>query len=177
MRTVTFGVANSLDNFIARHDNSVDWLLWGKEAAEVTRDYWKTIDTVVMGRKTYDIARQKGAKGDSGIKTYVFSRTLPRSPNEGVEIIAEDAAVFVRKLKRQMGKDICVMGGGEIVTALLQAHLIDEVALNIHPVLLGAGIPLFRPMTSEIELERQECTPFANGCVFLRYRVRPSRKR
>ena len=52
MREVTFGGANSLDNYLARTDHAVDWLRWGDEAAAVMADYWKTIDTVLMGRKT-----------------------------------------------------------------------------------------------------------------------------
>ena len=77
MRKVTFGGACSLDNFIARKDDAVDWLLWNKEAGEIMRDYWKTIDTIVMGRRTYEVAARSGSKGGySGVKTYVFSRTL-----------------------------------------------------------------------------------------------------
>src|SRR5262249_2313984 len=114
MRHVTFGVANSLDNFIARTDHAVDWLLWGEEVASVTADFWKTIDTVVMGRKTYEVALKSGTKSYPGVKNYVFSRTMRESPDEKVEIISEDAAGFVRKLKRRKGKGICVMGGGEL---------------------------------------------------------------
>src|SRR6516162_2804598 len=127
MRYVTFGVANSLDNFIARTNHAVDWLLWGKEAAAVTREYWKTIDTVVMGRKTYEVALKSGTASYPGVKNYVFSRTLHESPDGKVEIVAEDAAHFLRKLKKREGKGICVMGGGELVKPLLDADLIDEI--------------------------------------------------
>src|SRR5215213_6239928 len=82
MRKVTFGGANSLDNYIARKDDSFDWIMHGKEAAEYLKDYWKTIDTVLMGRKTYEVAL-KMSKGQSnpypGVKSYVFSRTLKES--------------------------------------------------------------------------------------------------
>ena len=63
MRKVTFGGANSLDNFIARKDDAVDWLMWSNEAAAVMTDYWKTIDTIVMGRKTYEVALRMGGWG------------------------------------------------------------------------------------------------------------------
>jgi hypothetical protein len=71
MRKVTFGGANSLDNHIARKDDAVDWLMWSNEAAAVMTDYWKTIDTIVMGRKTYDVALRMGAGGgaDAGMMT------------------------------------------------------------------------------------------------------------
>jgi dihydrofolate reductase len=175
MRKVTFGGANSLDNYIARKDDAVDWLLWGKEAESYMTAFWKTIDTVLMGRKTYEVAMRNskgGANPYPDIKSYVFSRTLKTSADPGVEIIAEDAAGFVKKLKSQTGKDICVMGGGDFAKTLFEASLIDEIGFNIHPVLLGAGVPLFHEMKRQIDLELLACKPFKNGCVLVTYRVK-----
>jgi dihydrofolate reductase len=172
VRLVTFGVANSLDNYIARTDHGVDWLLWGKEAAAVTAEFWKTIDTVVMGRKTYEVALKSGTTSYPGVANYVLSRTLRESPDANVEVIAEDAADFIRRLKNQPGKGICVLGGGEVAQALFEADLIDEIGLNIHPVLLGAGIPLFLPLKRQLDLELVECRPFTNDCVLVRYRLK-----
>jgi len=173
MRKVTFGGANSLDAYFARTDDTVDWLMWGEEVAAITAAFWKTIDTVVMGRRTYEVALRMGGASYSGeVKTYVFSRTLQASPDTKVEIIGEDAAEFVRRLKQQEGKDICVMGGGLLAKSLFEADLIDEIGLNIHPVLLGSGIPLFHQMSHQIDLELLECRPFKNGCVFVSYRVK-----
>jgi dihydrofolate reductase len=173
VRKLTFGGANSLDNYLARADHAVDWLLWGEEAAAVTADYWRTIDTVLMGRKTYEVAARSGqAGGYPGVKTYVFSRTLRDDPGAGVTLVRDDAAGFVRRLKGQDGKGICLMGGGELARALFEAGLIDEVGFNIHPVLLGSGVPLFHPMSRQIDLELLECRPFKNDCVYVRYRVK-----
>jgi dihydrofolate reductase len=182
MRKVTFGGANSLDNYFARKDDSVDWLKWSNEAAEVMKDFWKTIDTVVMGRRTYEVALRMGA-GDGnpypGVKSYVFSRTIKAKPGSGVEIISEDAAEFVRKLKNEDGKDICVMGGGLFAKSLFEADLIDEIGFNIHPVLLGSGIPLFHEMNHQINLELLDCKPFKNGTILVSYKVEhePEKKR
>lgn len=175
MRKVTFGGANSLDNFIARPDGAVDWLLWSDEVSEIVAEFWPTIDTVVMGRKTYEAARQHGGGGGNpykGLTTYVFSRTLGADETVGVEVIREDAAEFVRRLKDQAGKGICVMGGGELARSLFEAGLIDEVGLNIHPVLLGGGVPLFHGMTRQIDLELLNSRTLKNGCVSLTYRVK-----
>jgi dihydrofolate reductase len=172
VRKVTFGGANSLDNYLARPDHAVDWLLWGEEAAAYTAEYWKTIDTVLMGRKTYEVALRSGHGGASpGVKTYVFSRTLKEAP-DGATVVGTDAAEFVRGLKGQDGKDICLMGGGELARGLFEAGLIDEIGFNIHPVLLGAGVPLFHPMSRQIDLELRECRAFKNGCVLVTYRVK-----
>jgi dihydrofolate reductase len=173
MRKVTFGGANSLDNYIARPDHAVDWLMWGEEAAAVMADYWKTIDTVLMGRKTYEVAARSGqGAAYPGMKNYVFSRTLPDDSGEGVTFVRGEAVAIVRNLKQKKGKDICLMGGGELARSLFEADLIDEVGFNIHPVLLGSGIPLFHQMNRQIDLELQECRTFQNGCVYVRYRVK-----
>jgi dihydrofolate reductase len=173
VRKVTFGGANSLDNYLARPDHAVDWLMWGDEAAAVMADYWKTIDAILMGRKTYEVALRSGqGAGYPGLTTYVFSRTLPAGSHGGATIISADAVEFVRDLKRQDGKDICLMGGGELARPLFEAELIDEIGFNIHPVLLGSGIPLFHPMSRQIDLELRECRAFKNGCVLVSYRVK-----
>jgi dihydrofolate reductase len=172
MRKVTFGGANSLDNYFARKDDAVDWLLWGDEVRSITATFWKTVDTVVMGRRTYEVALRFGTTSYPGVKNYVFSRTLKASVDQKVEIISEDAAQFVRKLKNQEGKDICVMGGGLLAKSLFEANLIDEIGLNIHPVLLGSGIPLFHEISHQLDLELLDCKQFKNGCVFVSYRVK-----
>ena len=182
MRKVTFGGANSLDNYFARDDGSVDWLMWSDEAAEIMKDYWSTIDTMVMGRKTWDFAggsapkTKKKTKEASdlyrGITTYVFSRTLEPGESAGAIIRNDDPGEFVRELKQQPGKGILIMGGGELARDLFEAGVIDEIGFNIHPTLLGSGVPLFHKMKRQIDLELIECRPFKNGCVYVLYRVK-----
>ena len=174
MRKITFGGANSLDNYFARKDHSVDWLMWSDELAAFMKDYWATIDTILMGRRTYEVAmkQMKGKNPYPGIKSYVFSRTLKPKKSKSLEIVGEDAVKFVRKLKNEKGKDICLMGGGDFAKTLFEADLVDEVGFNIHPVLLGSGIPIFYEMKRQIDLELIECTRFKNGCVLVKYRVK-----
>jgi dihydrofolate reductase len=171
MRTVTFGVGNSLDNFIARIDHSVDWLNWDDEVAAVSSEFMKSVDTIVMGRKTYEAAVANGTTSYAGFRNVVFSRTIREAPDENVEIVSEDACDFVRELRKSDGKGICVMGGGELARSLFEADLIDELGLNIHPVLLGTGVPLFLPMSRQVNLELFESRTFKNGGVLVRYRV------
>ena len=112
MRKVTFGGASSLDNFFARNDGSVDWLMWSDEVTELMNDFWPRIDCIVMGRKTYEVALKmnppkegKSVANPYGeMQTYVFSRTLTPGEQNGVEIVAGDAGEFVRRLKEQDGK-------------------------------------------------------------------------
>ncbi len=102
---------------------------------------------------------------------------MKKSPNKNVKIISEDVAKFVRKLKREKGKGICVMGGGLLAKPLFEADLIDEVGFNIHPVLLGSGIPVFHQMKRQIDLELIECKTLKNGCVAVTYRVKHRKAR
>lgn len=171
MRTVTFGCANSLDNFIARPDGAVDWLRWSSEAGALMEELWRTIDTVVMGRKTYEAAVAAGMPAYPGVRSYVVSRTLRQEAHPAVTIVASDGAEFVRGLKAEEGGGICVMGGGVLGHSLLEAGLIDEIGANIHPVLLGAGVPLFHPQRRQVDLELRECRVLPGGCVYVLYRV------
>ena len=123
MRKVTFGVANSLDNYIARKDGAIDWLLWSDEASAIMADSWKTIDTIVMGRRTYEFALSAGMPTMAGVKTYVLSRALKQRTDDKVEIISEDAVEFVGKLKQESGKDIFIMSGGLLAKPLFEARL------------------------------------------------------
>jgi dihydrofolate reductase len=174
MRKVTFGVANSLDNYIARKDGAIDWILAGEETASATTEFWKTIDTVVIGRKTYEPVLKSGTPFPTfpGVKNYVLSRRLKKGSDENVEIIGEDAIEFVRKLKTQEGKDIFLMSGGVLAKPLFEANLVDEVRVNIHPLLLGSGIPLFHEIGHQIDLELMHSKSFKIGCVSITYPVK-----
>ena len=97
---------------------------------------------------------------------------MKASRDDAVEIVSGDAVSFVRKLKSEEGKDIFVMGGGLFAKTLFEAQLIDEIGFNIHPVLLGTGIPLFHEMKRQINLELLDCKPFKNGTVLVTYRVK-----
>lgn len=175
MRTVTFGCANSLDNYVARADHAIDWLMWSPEVSRHVSTFWKSIDTVVMGRKTYEVVRKSGTPAYPGVRNYVFSRTLQPQATDPVEIVAEDPVVFLNRLKRRRGKGICVMGGGQLGHALLAGGMIDELGVNIHPVLLGAGVPLFHPLPHQVNLELRVAKRLKTGCVYLLYRVKRRR--
>jgi dihydrofolate reductase len=184
MRIVSYGAACSLDGFIAGADGSIDWLHFSKDAQDIMAAYWKSIDLMVMGRKTWDVslAMQGGAsrkkkkaparRPDEKITTYVFSRTLSEIDQPGVRLVSSDPGAFVRDLKSTAGKGICVMGGGELAQSLFEAAVIDEVGLNVHPVLLGAGVPLFRNAGRRIQLALKESRVLDGGCVYSNYSVR-----
>ena len=124
MRKVTYGGANSADNFITGPDEDVGWLRMTSDVQEIIKESWKGVDTMLMGRKTFEFGQKMGGgPAMKGIKSYVFSRTLKSVP-EGVELVRADAVEFVREIKSGEGGDILVMGGGELGTALIEGGLV-----------------------------------------------------
>jgi dihydrofolate reductase len=169
-RKVVFGGAVSLDFYFAGPDEAIDWLRWSDDSAAVSAASWKGVDTMLMGRRPS--SSRKGGRRHRGR----WRRSGPASSREpstevpaGAELVSEDAADFVGRLKASEGGGILVMGGGELGSALIEAGLVDEIGLNVHPVLLGGGIPAFRPMGRRVELELIEARAMAKGCVLLRY--------
>lgn len=178
MRKIVFGGACSLDGYFAREDGAVDWLRWSDDVQKIMAEMWPRFDVMVMGRKTWEHAQKQFSAEDlekarslhSGMKEYVFSRTLPAGETKGYEIVNSDAGEFVRQLKNQPGKDIMVMGGGELGSALIDAGVVDEIGFNIQPVLLGSGIPVWHKMR-QVDLELIEAKALKLGCVYVTYRV------
>ncbi len=179
MRKVVYGGAVSLDMYLAREDGRVDWLIFDAEAMELMKEMWDRFDVMVMGRKTWSVSMEQFSEGDlkkaeeakGGMPSYVFSRTVKPGRRGAYEIVNDDPVEFVQELKSKPGKDIMVMGGGEIGTLLLDAGLVDEVGFNVHPVLLGSGVPAFIKMSRQTDFELIESKVMENGCVYLHYRV------
>jgi len=170
-RTITYGGAVSLDGFLAGMDGSLDWLHFSRDAQEAMRDFWKGVDTILVGRKTYAVAAAEGGgKPWNSMRTYVFSRTL-QQVGDGAELVAADAVAFVRDLKQRPGGAICLMGGGELAQSLIAAGLVDRVGLNIHPILLGAGIPVFRDPGHRVKMKLTECREIDGGCILANYAI------
>lgn len=182
MRQVKYFVANSLDNYIARPDGAVEWL-FNDGTDYGMAEFFRSIDAVLMGRKTFEFATgqtanrkskkksKKRSAGGWGMKSYVFSRTLRTGPDDDFILVSESAGEFVRELKKQPGKDIWLMGGGELAGSLLSESVVDAISLNIHPVLLGRGIPLFSNLSTQVNLELLASKSHKNGCVQVDYRV------
>ena len=180
-RKVIYGGACSLDGFFAGKDGAIDWIRFSKDVEDIMRKSWAATDTILLGRRTYEFALAAGGGGEMpGVtinKSYVFSRTLTSVTGKDTELVTGDAGEFVRKLKAQPGKDIVVMSGGNFATSLLQAGVIDEIGLNIHPVLLGGGVPAFLTQEKRVKLELIECRPLQGDCVFVNYRVKQESRR
>jgi dihydrofolate reductase len=139
----------------------------------------KSIDTVLWGRKTYDMAldlQKKGVTGsafDTRLKNYVFTRSLPQPPTPaGVELVSEPLKAFATRLRKKNGKDIWIMGGAGIIASFLDDGEIDEFMIHVIPTFIGEGIPLIAPGRRTVLLKLISCTEFTDGVVKLHYAVR-----
>lgn len=167
-------VATSADGFIARGDGSVDWLNRPRPKGNYgIGAFYRSIDTCVMGRKTYDHAVRFGMRdGYPGKKNYVFSRRLAMTASPKVVIANDDVINFARRLRAEKGKDIWLVGGAELIAAFLDAGQVDEFILHVIPTLIGEGIPLVAPHHRDVRLKLLASKKFPDGVVRLHYAVR-----
>lgn len=171
MRQIRYVVAMSLDGYIAGPNGEADWI---ENDPEV--DFgalWAQFDTGVMGRRTYEGAKQRlGESAFGGMKTIVFSTSLQQKDHEGVTIISELDAAWIRRLRAEPGKDIWLFGGGELFRGFLQSGNVDTVEVSVIPVLLGSGVPLLPPPYSPSKLALRSHKTYRSGRVSLVYGVK-----
>jgi len=174
-RRIIVYIAISADGYIARPDGDVGWLDRPRPKGNYGYGaFFKNIDTILWGRKTYAKGIEMGMKTSGfgpGIKNCVFSRD-PKSSSAGAfEFVSGPIKPFARRLREQAGKDIWMMGGGEIIASFLDEGEIDEFSIHVIPVLIGEGIPLVQPRHRAIPLKLLSTRKFPDGVVHLNYRV------
>ena len=151
MRKIQYGVAVSLDGYIAGPNGEVDWI-----AMDPAIDFsaiWSKFDTLLMGRRTYEAAvRRLGRTAFASKSLIVFSKRLQGGDHPGATIVPTLNREWVRALKAQEGKDIWLMGGGEIFRKLLDFAEVDSLSIVTMPVLLGEGTPLMSPPYGPVRL-------------------------
>jgi dihydrofolate reductase len=169
MKRLRYSVAMSLDGFIAGPKGEYDWIVMDPDFD--WKGLYAQFDTLLMGRGTYDIMRERrmSPKG-MGMKACVVSTTLRPEEHPDITLISENVAASVKALKAEPGKDIWLMGGGVLFRSLLDAGLVDAIDLAVVPVLLGSGIPVV-PEGHRRTLKLAECNPRPNGVVTLKYEV------
>ena len=170
MRRIRYGVAMSLDGYIAGPKGEADWIVMDPEI-----DFgalFKQFDTFLLGRRTFEAMGPAGQGVSPGTKTYVFSRTLRQQDYPRVTIVAEGAEETATALRAEPGKDIWLFGGGSLFRSLLDAGLVDTVEVAIMPVLLGAGVPLLPPPARQARLKLTGQKVYSKtGIVSLEYSV------
>ena len=185
-RKLVYYVACTADGFIAREDGSFDWALSrGEHFADLVERFPETFsvhwrqafgvpadarrfDTVLMGRRTYEVALNEGITSPyAPLRQFVVSRSLPETPDSAVRVHRGAPRELVRRLKAQRGKDIWLCGGGRLAASLVSE--IDELILKINPVLIGSGVRLFAGPVGTVRVRLVEHTLYSNGFVLACY--------
>jgi dihydrofolate reductase len=191
MRKVIYAMSVSLDGYIESSSGDLGWSnpdqelhshfnqlesetdirFYGRRLYEIMAAYWPTADenpTALEYEKEYARIWRKMPK-------IVFSKTLEQV-GWNSRLVRGNIAELVNQLKAQPGKDMSV-GGAELASSFMQLGLIDEYWLYMHPVILGGGKPLFRPLPNPLRLELVETRQFGRGVVLLRYQNADAGKR
>jgi dihydrofolate reductase len=178
-RRIIVHIATSADGFIARRNGSVDWLDRPSPKGHYgMMAFYKSIDTILWGRKTYEVAlgfQKKGLPGsafDPNVKNYVFTRgKLPSPAPPVVQFVNESIKSFTKRLRKQKGNNIWMMGGAGIIASFLDKGEIDEFMIHVIPTFIGEGIPLIAPARRTVPLKLLSSTKFPDGVIKLHYVV------
>ncbi|WKN40748.1 dihydrofolate reductase family protein [Tunicatimonas pelagia] len=172
---IVYYVATSIDGFIAGSHNDISSFFYEGEGVEKYKSDLSGFDTVLMGRKTYEVGFKFGLKPGSkaypGMRNYIFSEHLYlENCEEGVHVCSMDANL-IKEIRKTSTKDIYLCGGGMLAAWLLQHGQVDEVRIKINPIILGTGVKLFSNLdrTWKLHLTNQES--FDEGMTILSYDV------
>ncbi len=173
-RKIIANLATSADGYIARPDGNLDWLT--KRPAPKgfygMPQFTRSVDAKLLGRKTFDLSVELGAHFSAGDQHYVFSRQPPPAfVPAGVEFVSQSIGVFAKRLRKQAGKNIWMMGGGELIASFLDEDLIDEFIITVVPVFIGEGIPLIAPRPRHVPLKLLSAKSFPDGVVQVHYEI------
>lgn len=168
MRKISLFIASSLDGYIARTSGEVDWLFTDQDYGYT--EFYEQIDTLIMGNKTYHQILNWGEYPYPGKECFVFSQTLQGQKDNNVEFVGGDLTEFINKLRQSSGRDIWLVGGGQVINYLMKHNFIDELILAIHPIILGNGIPLFAKDASlETNLKLKHVKTYPTGLLQVFY--------
>lgn len=170
MRKIRLFIATSLDGYIARTSGEIDWLF--TDADYGYTEFYDQIDTLLIGRKTYEQVLTFGEYPYPGKKAYVFSQHPPTGENEFVEFVTGDWTAFINQLRQQQGGDIWLVGGGQLIQFCLKQGLVDELILAIHPLILGDGIPLIvQDESLGVQLSLKQVKTYDSGLLQVFYEI------
>ena len=172
MQPLVFHIATSVDGFIAGPGGAVDRFSYsGHHVAEFLAAV-AGYSAVVMGRRTYQFGLDMGVSDPyPHLETFVFSRTLSKSPNPRVTVINGDVAPVLRKLREKEGKGVYLAGGADLASQALAAGLVDELIIKVNPLVLGEGTPLFARGAPITDLKLRSSKTHGSGVTVLHYDV------
>ena len=167
MRKIILFIASSLDGYIAKKDGSVDWL--PKNSPSGYKKFYRSIDTLIMGKKTYDQILTFGAYPYGDKKSYVVTRSNDQNKNENTQFV-NDVEKLVKDILSNPGMNVWLVGGSQIISIFMNLGFIDEIILSIIPVVLGDGIPLFVDIQKETKFDLVQTIDY-DALIELHYKI------
>jgi len=179
MKKIKLYIASSIDGYIARTDGDLDWLMEYPINSETNYgydDFYQSVDTVIMGGRTYrDILNMDVIWPYKDKTTYVITHN-PTEPKENIQFISDNIIKTISQLRNIEGRDIWLVGGGKLITILLNENLIDEMIITTVPVILGNGIPLFPDYPKESKWKLAGSESYKNGVIQVIYKLKDERQ-
>ncbi len=175
MRNIILQLAVSLDGFIEGPNGEFDWCFTDADYGMTA--FSKRVDAIFIGRKSYELTLSMGGSAPPGfpaIKEYVFSDSLSKVEGDRI-LVSGDLVKEVSRIKNEPGKDIWLYGGASLTSAFIDLGLVDEMALAVHPILLGAGKLLFQNIKKSIPLQLIDTQSYPSGLVMLSYKFQPAK--
>jgi dihydrofolate reductase len=170
VRKIIAYLATSADGFIARPDGDVSWLDRPRPADEYGMPaFLRSVDTIVMGRVTWDVGQKLGGTVVEGKRNIILSRSLPFHAIPGATVENIEPADLAARLRSEKGRNVWLMGGADVFGSFLSAGALDELIIHVVPVLIGTGITLLDPVARQTELKLKSTRKFADGVVRLHY--------
>jgi dihydrofolate reductase len=180
MRKIKLFIASSLDGYIAKEDEDTSWLFSDEDYGY--KKFYDSIDTVIMGRKTYEKALKLEENPFKEKNCYIFTKNtiltntdtntdiLKRTSDKNIKVI-NNVIDFIKSLVNTDGKNIWLVGGSEIISILMNANMVDEIILSIHPLILGNGISLFTKIKRQIKLKVLNSITYNSGLIQIYYKI------
>jgi dihydrofolate reductase len=167
MRKIILNVAISLDGLIEGPNGEFDWCFADQDYGMT--DFLERIDAVLYGRKSYEVLMKMGPNPFANKQTFVVSKTL--AGNTDYTLLDGEVIEKVKELKSSKGKDIWLFGGAELMTSLIEAQLVDELMLAVHPIILGKGKSLFGSLVKRVATKLLSTKQYSSGLVSMHFNI------
>lgn len=185
MFMITIHMVSSLDGFIAKKDNSVDWFdtndIYDKGITDQNQEeFLKTIDCYIMGARTYEYAVELSKSygwAYSDTPTIVLTHRQLRNDNPNIQLYSGDLNKLINEKLKPEYKNIWVVGGPSLAKQFINLKIANEIRVSILPILLGEGKSFFDHLSQEHPLHLKDVTAYKNGMVELCYELNPQENR
>jgi dihydrofolate reductase len=176
MRKVIMWNMVTVDGFFEGPNSDISWFMFDEELEKYIRETQKDADTLLFGRKTYQLMAaywpsEQGWIADfmNSVEKYAFSTTLEGADWNNTKLVSDNVPEEVSKLKAGKDGDIFLFGSADLAATLIEHDLIDEYRIGVNPLILGTGTPLFKGRAGKLNLKLLETRPLKSGLVILHY--------